>query len=96
MLVCSQLRQDGIEAVGNKPLKSFREIKADKAYPKLLTPTQCVMDRLAAYYYWKDRQAFEQAILVTKSHKVNFKEIQEWSEQEDKQDECSMFKESCK
>lgn len=41
--------------VGNKPLKEFNEIKSESGYLKLLTPTQCVMDRLAAFYYWNDQ-----------------------------------------
>lgn len=66
-------------AVGNKPLKEFHEIQTNDGYLKLLTPTQCVMDRLAAYYYWNDQQSFDQAIAVARSHRIDFKEVEEWS-----------------
>lgn len=66
-------------AVGSKPLKEFHEIQTDSGYLKLLTPTQCVMDRLAAYYYWNDQQSLEQAIAVAKSHQIDYIEVEEWS-----------------
>jgi len=69
-------------AVGNKPVKEFHEIHTDSGYLKLLTPTQCVMDRLAAYYHWNDQQSLEQAIAVAKSQQINFKEVEEWSKEE--------------
>lgn len=29
-----------------------------------LSPTDCIKDRLAAFFHWNDRQCFEQALLV--------------------------------
>ena len=46
---------------------------------QLLTPTDCVKDRLDAYHFWNDRQSLEQAIMVAKRNKVNFSEIEKWS-----------------
>ncbi len=78
-------------AVGNRPLKRFNEIRSDLGYLKLLTPTQCVMDRLAALYYWNDIPSLEQAVLVTKSHKIDFDVIKKWSLEERKLDEFELF-----
>jgi len=69
-------------AIGRKPITVFNEISKGKGYLKLLTPTHCVMDRLAAFYFWNDRQALSQAVLVGISHEINTDEIRLWSEQE--------------
>jgi len=49
------------------------------------------MDRLAAYYYWKDLQAFEQAILVAKNNAVDLESIAVWSKIEGKEEEYQQF-----
>ena len=42
---------------------------------KLLTPTDCINDRLASFFHWDDRQALEQAIMVFQDQKVDLQEI---------------------
>lgn len=58
----------------------------------LLSPTHCVMDRLAAFYYWNDRQALEQAVLVARSHPIRWKEVERWSHRENKQAQFTAFR----
>ncbi len=82
-------------AVGQKPLKEFNEIKTDSGYLKLLTPTQCVMDRLAAFYHWNDLQSLEQAVLVVKFHKIEFGEVEDWSRAEGMLEKYEQFREEC-
>ena len=79
-------------AVGNKPLKEFHEINTDSGYLKLLTPTQCVMDRLAAFYHWNDQQSVEQAIAVARFHRINFEEVEAWSAEEGMVKKYELFK----
>ncbi len=79
-------------AVGNKPLENFNEINSKLGYLKLLTPTQCVMDRLAAFYHWNDTPSLEQALWVSKSHKIDISEIKKWSLEEDMLDKFQLFK----
>ncbi|HAG92323.1 MAG TPA: hypothetical protein DCL41_10640, partial [Bdellovibrionales bacterium] len=50
--------------IGMEPMKPAGKLKEEGFALKLLSPTQCVMDRLSAYYHWKDPQSLEQAILV--------------------------------
>jgi hypothetical protein len=45
-----------------------------------------LIGELAAYYFWDDFQAFEQAILVAKDNPVNMNEIERWSIVENYQD----------
>jgi len=69
-------------AVGNEPVRALSEIKRGKNVLRLLSPTDCVKDRLAAYYHWDDRQALEQARLVYQNQNVDLREIRRWSKAE--------------
>lgn len=69
-------------AVGNEPLKGEKNIKTKLGTLVLMTPTDSVKDRLAAYYHWNDQQALEQALMVAEAQKINYSEIKRWSEQE--------------
>ncbi len=48
----------------------------------VITPTQSVMDRLAAYLHWQDRQALDQALMVAAHQTVDAVEIRRWAEAE--------------
>jgi hypothetical protein len=54
---------------------------------KIISPTDCVKDRLAAYYHWGDQQCLYQASLVARTNKIDLDEVQRWSEAEGKQGE---------
>lgn len=49
---------------------------------RLLTPTQCAMDRLAAYFHWNDLQSLDQAVMVARRQKVSYRAIRAWAERE--------------
>lgn len=51
---------------------------------QLLSPTDCVKDRLAGYIHWKSRANFDQAVLVCRrqSERIHFDRIQKWCEAE--------------
>ena len=49
-----------------------------------MSPTDCVKDRLAAYYHWGDQQCLVQARLVAEVHEVDFEEVRRWSRVEGK------------
>ncbi len=49
---------------------------------KILSPTDCVKDRLATYIHFKDRVGFEQAVMVAKKHVVNYYSVRKWCENE--------------
>jgi hypothetical protein len=67
-------------AIGKEPVLE----KAIVGKLKLLTPTDCVKDRLAAYYHWNDYQSLEQAVMVAKAQKssIKLKKIEKWSKSE--------------
>lgn len=70
-------------SVGNEPIKEISEIRKGDCKLKLLSPTDCVKDRLAAFYHWNDRQALHQAILVCRDRKVDLAEVKRWSKNEE-------------
>ena len=69
-------------AVGKEPVRAVKEIRTATGVIRLLTPTDTVKDRLAAFYHWSDPQALQQAILVAEAQNVNFREIKRWSLEE--------------
>jgi hypothetical protein len=58
----------------------------------MLSPTDCVKDRLAAFYHWGDNQALEQAILVSHDQEIDLDNIKQWSEREGAQERFEKFK----
>ena len=77
--------------IGDESMKPEGKIKKGKFTLKLLSPTQCVMDRLAAFYHWKDRQSLEQAVLVATKHPVKLSKIEKWSTAEGMKDRYAIF-----
>jgi hypothetical protein len=71
-------------AVGNEPVRDIAEMEFSTGRLSLLSPTDCVKDRLAAYYHWNDPQCLEQAFLVAEAERVDLKEIRRWSAAENK------------
>lgn len=49
---------------------------------RIVSPTQIVMDRLAAFVHWGDRQSFDQAVLVASSAGTDWEVLGEWAERE--------------
>ncbi len=77
--------------IGDEPMKAEGKIKKGNFTLKLLSPTQCVMDRLAAFYHWKDRQSLQQAVMVAQNHPVKLKSIEAWSIKEGMSDRYKIF-----
>lgn len=78
-------------SIGNTPVSKTNTLTIGSSILNLLTPTQCVMDRLAAFYHWDDGQALTQALLVAKLHDVDMVSICEWSSTEGKSEQYKHF-----
>ena len=83
---------DGPLSVGEEPVKEISEYELVTGTLRVLSPTDCVKDRLCAFYYWNDQQGLAQAVLVAKDQKVDLKEIKRWSKAENKEQEYEIFK----
>lgn len=69
-------------AVGGELIRDWTELPVGQMKVRILTPTQCVMDRLAAFYFWQDRQSLDQAVLVATRHPVDLGHVERWSRKE--------------
>jgi hypothetical protein len=79
--------------VGDAVVTEFAERETRFGVLRLLTPTDCVMDRLAGYYHWNDRQGLEQAVAVARRHAVDLRRIEGWSQREKSSDRFRDFTE---
>ncbi len=71
-------------SIGEEPVKEVITINFPTGELRIISPTDCVKDRLAAYYHWGDQQSLEQAVLVARDNRINLEEIERWSTLEDK------------
>lgn len=51
-------------SIGSVSIKEWATLTHKAGILQLLTPTHSVMDRLAGYFYWNDKQNLDQAILM--------------------------------
>ncbi len=79
-------------AIGNEiPVKAEGEISTKSGKIKILSPTQCVMDRLAWFFHYNDRQCLDQALAVAKNQRINLSKIKKWSEGEGSLEKYALF-----
>ncbi len=76
----------GPPSVGEEPVRTIDERKESTGILRLLSPTECVKDRLASYFYFHDEQCLRQAVLVSKENRVDLSEIKRWSRSEGQDD----------
>lgn len=82
---------DGPLSVGEEPVKKINEFELDTGILRVLSPTDCIKDRLCAFYFWNDLQGLEQALLVARYQSVDLKEIRRWSKVEGKEKHFKHF-----
>lgn len=78
--------------VGADPIRRFSTLKTKSGMIRLLTPTDSVRDRLAAYFHWNDQPSLKQAILVAKRHRIHWKVVREWSKREGHLEKYEQFR----
>jgi hypothetical protein len=79
-------------AIGNMPIKEWATQNNKAGKLLLLTPTHSVMDRLAGYFHWNDKQNFDQALMIAKKHPIKIREIKEWSKREGEIEKFEIFR----
>ena len=72
----------GPPAVGEEPVKEICERVESTGTLKILSPTDCVKDRLVYFYHNDDHQSLHQAIMVAEKNKIDMKEVERWSKGE--------------
>jgi hypothetical protein len=78
-------------AIDDQPVTAFSEIRYTTGTLRVITPTDCVKDRLAAFYFWNDQQALSQAVMVARARRVNKSQIRRWSLDADMLDKYQEF-----
>ena len=79
-------------SVGEEPVLEIHEIRRGRRTLRLLSPTDCVKDRLAAFYLWNDNPALVQAVMVCKHTPVDLREVRRWSVKEGMKAKFESFK----
>jgi hypothetical protein len=79
-------------AIGDSPIKGVSEIVLATGLLRVISPTECVKDRLVQYYHWADLQCLAQAEMVASQNSVDLAEIEAWSRSEGKSDAFQEFK----
>ena len=80
--------------VGDAPVNEIAEIDTEAGVLRLLTPTDCIKDRLAAYYHWDDEQCLQQAIWVAEQNEFDFEAVKLWSINESSEKKFMIFTEA--
>jgi hypothetical protein len=70
--------------VGTEPVKEINEIEFSSGMLRIISPTDCVKDRLASFYHWRDQQSLLQALMVAEEQDIEIDEIRRWSKAEGK------------
>ncbi len=83
-------------AVGRERIRDTHELTTKFGNLILLSPTDCVKDRLAAFFHWNDLQCLEQALMVAQSQDIDMKEVRRWAIKEGYPDEYKIFSDSMK
>jgi len=78
-------------SIGEEKITSTNTIAVKKMQLKLLTPTDSVRDRLAAFFFWNDLQALEQALMVARDNEIDLEIIRKWSIKEGELEKFKIF-----
>jgi hypothetical protein len=78
--------------IGDEPVRDVAQLEFATGSLRLLSATDCVKDRLANYYHWKDRQCLDQAIMVAADAEVDLVEVERWSRHEGMTEEFERIK----
>ncbi len=80
-------------SVGDEPVRKWSTLVTPLGTFTLITPEDCIKDRLAAYFHWSDRQALDQAVWVANDQvgKYSLEEIEQWAEREGEVEKFKKF-----
>ena len=69
-------------SIGHEAIHQFSSVNTSVGSLQLLSPTDCVKDRLASFFHWNDAQGLEQALMVAEDHLINLKDLKRWAKKE--------------
>lgn len=66
-------------SIGREKVLEISSINLSTGVLNVLSPTDCVKDRLAHYFHWGDQQCLIQAKLVTDNQTIIIEDIRSWA-----------------
>lgn len=81
-------------AIGNDLVHSYETIRRGDEILHVLSRTDCVRDRLAAFYFFGDRSALAAAVAVAGGGPIDVQAIRQWSLKEGERDRFVEFESS--
>ena len=66
-------------AIDDQPVRTISRVRFATGTLRVISATDCVKDRLAAFYFWDDQPSLEQAVLVAGHKRVRMAEVRAWS-----------------
>ncbi len=75
----------GPVSLGNEFPKKFDELKTLVGTLVLLTPTDCIKDRLCAYVYHGGNECFQQSMAVAHLNEIDINNLKKWAKNESKE-----------
>lgn len=78
-------------SVGEEKPREIAEVVTATGTMRLLSPTDCIKDRLTWWFHNNDRQCLEQAIAVAKATRVDVVELRRWADGEGKDDAFALI-----
>jgi hypothetical protein len=71
-------------AVGGEYVRETTTLERGERRLRILTPTDCVRDRLAHFFHWNDYTALKAAVGVARTHRehIHFDRLEAWAESE--------------
>ena len=64
------------------PFESATTLSTSMGEIRIITPTQLVMDRIAAFVWWKDQPSLQQAIDVARMNQIEWEDLYAWAQEE--------------
>jgi hypothetical protein len=72
--------------IGEEPVRRVLEMETGAGTLRIISPTDCVKDRLSWFYHAGDTECLEQAVLVAQDNDIELAEVERWSRSEGKGD----------
>lgn len=73
------------------PNDRIAKLETDLGTVRLLSPTDCVKDRLLWWYLENDRQCWEQALDIARGHAIGWQDLKAWHQAEGYSDRYDFF-----
>jgi hypothetical protein len=78
--------------IGKRVVEFVSELAFETGTLRVISPTECVMDRLSRYYHRGDRQCLVQAEMVAARNPIGLDEVMKWSGSEGKMEEFNQIR----